>query len=175
MKKQNPIVMILFFSIFFIVGAIVLMWGIASSRSALLSVRWPSVPGTVTVSTIKSSRSSKGGTTYGANIHYTYSVSAKNYVGTRVTFVDVSTSNSSDARGTLARYPVGKAVNVFYNPNDPADAVLETGFTMGLLLPLGIGTIFALVGGLALINTAVSYVRASSESEPEDIGLPPGQ
>jgi hypothetical protein len=170
MKKQNPIVLILFFSIFFIVGAIVLMWGIASSRSALLSVRWPSVPGNVTVSTISSSHSSKGGTTYGADIHYTYAVSAQNYVGTKVTFGDISTSNSADASKILARYPVGKAVNVFYNPNDPAEAVLETGFTMGLLLPLGIGTLFTLIGGVMMINGVVAYVRAGSESE--DTGLP---
>lgn len=175
MKKQNPLVMILFFSVFLIVGALVLMWGIASSRSALLSVRWPSVPGAVTISTIKSSRSSKGGTTYGADIHYTYAVSDNKYIGDKVTFGDISTSDSNDARQILNRYPVGKAVNVFYNPNNPAEAVLETGFTMGLLLPLGIGTIFTLVGGLMLINTAVAYVRAGSESEPEDIGLPPGQ
>lgn len=162
--------MILFYSIFFIIGAIVLMWGIASSRTALISARWPSVPGSVTASSLDISSSSKGSTIYNANIHYTYSVGAQNYTGTRVTFGDINTSNSSDAAQTVYRYRVGTVVNVFYNPNDPADAALETGFTVGLLLPLGIGALFTIVGGVMLINGAVTYVRAGSELE--DAGLP---
>jgi hypothetical protein len=165
---RSPIISILFFGLFFVVGAIVLMWGISSSQSAFKSQGWPSVSGWVTDARISSSTSSKGSTTFSAKITYTYTLNGQVYKSSRVSFGDVSTSNSGDAQRIVSRYSTGTTVSVYYNPVDPSQTVLETGFSVGLLLPLGIGTLFTLVGGLLLIFNIVGYLQSSPQSD-EDV------
>lgn len=37
----------------------------------------------------------------------------------------------------------------------------------GLLIPLGIGTLFTLIGGLLLTFNVVSYLRSGSQTDPD--------
>ena len=164
MKKQNPILVMVFAGVFLVAGVIILLWGITSSRSAFTSQKWPAETGTITASSIETSRSNKGNTMYSADIRYTYQVNGQGYTGSKVSFGDVSTSDSADARKIVSRYQSGQAVTVYYNPQDPQQAVLETGFSPGLFLPLGIGTVFSLVGGLLLIAVVSAYLRGDEAS-----------
>ena len=161
---SSPVKTMLLAGLFFVIGVIVLLWGITSSQSAFKSVNWPSVSGMVTDAHMSSS-SDNDGTTYSAKISYSYQVNGQVYGGSRVSFGDVSTSNSGDAQKVLARYPTGATVSVYYNPAAPSQTVLEPGFSAGLLLPLGIGTLFTLVGGLMLISSITAYLRASPKSD----------
>ena len=53
-------------------------------------------------------------------------MNAKRYVGERVAFGATTISTlSSLVSGRAGRYPPGSAVPVFYNPANPAEAVLE--------------------------------------------------
>jgi hypothetical protein len=66
-------------------------------------------------------------------------------------------SNHSDAsEAIVARYPVGRRIKVFYDPKDPAMAVLEPANRDGL-------TVLAIVaGGFALVSSiliAAPYLR----------------
>ncbi len=162
MKISQYIFTFIFAGIFTLIGVGVLIWGISDSRSALKSRNWPYVTGQVINSYVGES-SDDDGTTYSAEIQYTYVVSVRQYTGTRVSHGDISTSNSADAEKIIARYPEGQAVEVFYDPTDPQQSVLQTGFTTGLLLPLGLGTIFTLVGGFMLIGFTFQFIRSRNQ------------
>ena len=163
MKITQYIGMVIFAGIFAVIGVGVLLWGIRDSRSAIKSVQWPYVTGQIITSYISES-SDDDGTTYGADIHYTYVVNDREYTGTRVSHGDISTSDSRDAGKIVARYPAEKNVKVYYDPSDPQQSVLETGFSAGLLLPLGLGTIFTLAGGLMLIFFTSTFIRTRNQS-----------
>jgi hypothetical protein len=109
---------------------------------------WPSTPGKVVVSkpelrdvsVLDSERESgrKLEARNFANIIYEYSVSGQKLRNNRVS-IGEDRGNFQVAE-TLARYPVGAAVTVYYNSQNPHEAVLERDLPQGLWGCLGIGT-----------------------------------
>jgi len=94
------------------------------------------------------------GTTYGVDVRYTYQVAGRRYECDRYRYGQISSSDNS-ARKIVASLPVQRAVQVHYNPADPADALLKVGlegsdFFMALFL-----TPFNLVmlGGWAILGS----------------------
>jgi hypothetical protein len=106
-------------------------------RRKMAAVRqWPSTMGTVTASSIEQRHSSDSGWVDYPVIQYSYQVGAQPYQGMKLApGPDVG---GSGARKVVARYPAGAQVMVFYNPQNPSEAVLETKapaqWLMGLLL-----------------------------------------
>jgi hypothetical protein len=172
MKNRNLILMIISSAIVFVVGVMLLMRGMIDYREALLSADWPSVPGSITDSYVKISSSAKGGTTYSARISYTYSVHGKQYTGSKINFGALLTSLAG-AQGIVDRYPVGKSLTVFYNPNDNSAAVLEPGYASGVWFSPGVGGVTAFVGGGMLIALVAAY-RRNNPPKSETFGLPGG-
>ena len=77
-------------------------------------------------------------TTYGVDVKYDYEVAGRQYEGTRHRYGQMSSSDDS-ARKTVDSLPVGKRVDVHYNPAEPSDSVLVVGvqssdFFMALFL-----------------------------------------
>ncbi len=115
---------------------------------------WPSTPGRVVVSTselrdvgvIDSER--EGGRKLEqrnfANIVYEYSVSGQKLRNNRVS-IGEDRGNFQVAE-TIAKYPVGTIVTVYYNSRHPREAVLERDLPQGLWGCLGIATVIAVVG-----------------------------
>lgn len=87
---------------------------------------WPTVSGVVTKSEVES-HSDSDGTTYSAEISFRYQVNGQANESDTWRFGAGSSSDSSEARGVVRRYPVGQPVTVHYDPNDPSSAVLEVG------------------------------------------------
>jgi hypothetical protein len=114
---------------------------------------WPSVPGRVVVSMSEKRSVDTGGADSTdteirnfAKVVYEYKVATKTYRGDRVS-VGENLGNFEVAE-TLAKYPLGKAVTVYYNPNNRAEALLEREFPAfvwkGLILfVLGLGSLIA--------------------------------
>jgi hypothetical protein len=95
-------------------------------RRAQASQGWPMVLGRVSESRVLSSVGSEGDTTYEPRVGYAYDVGGRAYENARLTFGgQVQDGNPSGAQRTVARYPIGAIVHVFYNPANPQDAVLE--------------------------------------------------
>ena len=71
-----------------------------------------------------------------AMIVYEFTVAGRKYQGSRVSIGE--DLGNFEVAETLAKYPKGKAVTVFYNPRKPAEAVLErdlpTGIWKGLII-----------------------------------------
>jgi hypothetical protein len=123
------------------------------------AMNWPTVEGRVTeslVSTHRSRRSDSGARTnlYGALVRYSYMVKGVEYSGERVTFADTHNSDRSKAEAILARYAIGAAVRVYYNPEDPQNALLEPGISNQSFLPLLIPLAFLVVGIVVFLSPA---------------------
>lgn len=68
-------------------------------------------------------------TDFHPSISYTYEVGGQQYQGHRITWspADSEYKSTVKAKAQLAKYPVGKPVTVYYNPEAPGEAVLSRG------------------------------------------------
>jgi hypothetical protein len=105
-----------------------------------------------------------------ANIVYQYSVSGQTLTNNRVS-IGEDRGNFGVAE-TIARYPVGAAVTVYYNSLHPREAVLERDTPKGLWGCLGIGTaitlaiMFGSVFGLNQLTALISARLAQPKHSP---------
>jgi len=145
-----------------LLGPLALLLGVAVYKT--LQVRaaraWPSVAGKVVISgaevrdvkVMDSER--KGGFRTEqrnfANIVYEYPVAGKKLRNNRVSIGE--DRGNFEVAETIAKYPVGAVVTVYYNPLHPNEAVLERDLPKGLWGCLGIGTVvvLAIVFGSAI-------------------------
>ena len=85
--------------------------------------QWPSTLGTVMMSRLEQRSSCEGGYTDYPVVQYSYQVSGQQFQSMKLApGPDVG---GSGARKVVERYPSGAQVMVFYNPQNPSDAVLE--------------------------------------------------
>ena len=87
---------------------------------------WPGTTGIVLVSTVQSKRIGRSHKTYPVVV-YQYTVNGQGFQGQTIKageqFLTVSVMGQPQA--TVARYPVGASITVYYNPANPAESVLE--------------------------------------------------
>lgn len=100
------------------------------------------------------------------HIAYTYIVEGKEYKGKRISIYESFSYSGSSANAAnkasekfLLRYPVGSMVPVHYNPKNPSDAILETGFDFIGICMTSIGLILMIMAGF--IVKAVRIKTAS--------------
>lgn len=120
----------------FIVGAAftgLALWMRSRARACL---HWPSVDGTIIESRIDDAHLEM----IKPVLRYRYQVDGQTHVGFRVAFSGYGSSRPAMDR-LIAPYPVGATVRVFYNPRDPASAVLDntarSDWTYWLLFGIG--------------------------------------
>ena len=94
-------------------------------RKVAQASTWSTTMGTVTFSTLEWRRGSKGGSTAYPVVHYTYQVMGQAHQGHKV--MPGPESGGSWAHKVVARYPAGAQVMVYYDPQNPSDALLERG------------------------------------------------
>ena len=142
------------FGLFMIVvcgGLAALSFGVGYPNllSAKRSAYWPSTSGEVVHAEVeehvnvgkdrKSTTTITTNVTHESSIVYVYRVGGKEYRGDRVRFS--WEMNRAEAEATVAKYPVGASVRVYYDPDDPSDAVLETGgdaYVYQVMIGLGV-------------------------------------
>lgn len=102
-----------------------------------------------------------------ANISYEYVVSGQKLLNNRVS-IGEDRGNFQVAE-TIAKYPVGSPVTVYYNPLHPRDAVLERDLPQGLWGCLGIGTaiVLAIVFGSAVGLHRISEFASARLANPQ--------
>jgi len=110
--------------VLFILNAIFLTILFFMRRRMAAVSQWPSTMGTVTASRIEQRSSSEGGYTDYPVIQYSYQIGGQPYQGMKL--APGPEVGGSGAGKVVGRYPPGAQVMVFYNPQNPADAVLET-------------------------------------------------
>lgn len=105
-----------------VIGLFCVMAWLGGRDQAADTLKWPSAQGVITDSSVTESHDKDGDREKHASVEYTYAVNGKSYKGH-----DVNVAASGDADQIAAKYPKGKQVSVYYNPQKPEEAVLEQG------------------------------------------------
>ena len=99
------------------------------------SQSFPKVEGTILSATITTHHGSKGSVSYSPDFGYGYSVNGVDYEGQRYRYGSANASYQW-ANATVQSHPKGSTVDVYYNPNNPADALLSTAVVARDIMPL---------------------------------------
>jgi hypothetical protein len=152
---------IIFGLLFTGIGLFLLVRGFIDFRTSKASRDWPSAGGQVTIATVETKvEHDEDGTTtkYSPRVVYTYSVSGQQYTSDQVV-VGARRWHTSQARAEAKlAYRSGQRVTVYYNPDKPAQAVLEAGATRGAWGTLLIGIVFAILGVIVLVINATNML-----------------
>jgi len=114
-------------SLLAIVFLAIAAWVFRSSRARRM---WPVVPGTVTSGSIRQETSGVGedeSVAFIPAVEYRFQIGAEAYTGSGIGFGSIGYGSRKQAEKALARYPLGSAVEVHYNPAKPAQTFLEAG------------------------------------------------
>lgn len=135
-------------------GGLFSVFGVYFLFTANESLSWRSVDGAVVeTQVVRDTRSRRGaaGATlsnyveYYVSINYTYDVEGNSYSSSRHSLgqgnrVSRRFKERSDAEAVAAsRFPEGTMVTVYYDPKQPTEAVLATGWDWGTFVPLLFG------------------------------------
>ncbi|HNP62667.1 MAG TPA: DUF3592 domain-containing protein [Woeseiaceae bacterium] len=94
------------------------------------SLEWPSVTGLVTHSNLDTRRTKVGSqrhkTRHRVEVSYEYVVDGHRYVNDVVRF-NQSNLSRKEKEHLVSTHPVGRQVEVFYDPSDPEESVLVRG------------------------------------------------
>ncbi len=154
-KKLGPTGTIVFGLAFAVIGLLLVIFGIVKLVQAGASSSWPSVKGTVVSCKVqKGDSKGRGGrrgrknrrsSRYYASVSYEYSVDGKQDVGDKISYGTVGGTRAK-ANEKAKQYAQGSQVDVYYNPDNPADAVLEAGQKASIYTLPGVGAFFAMLG-----------------------------
>ena len=109
-------------------GLVALLMTIGGYRRFSEARNWPRAVGKVLVSKVVRHEDSdtEGKRLHRPLIEFAYRVDGKDYRSQKLQLSSSTAASESWAKGITAKYPVGAAVEVRYNPADPGDAALET-------------------------------------------------
>jgi hypothetical protein len=114
-----------FIAILIISGAIILPSVFLIVKESVESKSWLSAKGKIVQADLHSSFHSRGGWCYKPKISYTYEVNGISYTSNDIYVGPKFCLSLEVANSILAQHWVGKDVVVFYDPKNPARAVLE--------------------------------------------------
>lgn len=171
-----------------VLGLAVTYWGSQVAKQSEASAFWPSTSGTVLASRVtsttfsgsssarssgSSSASREGKTRYGPYVQYEYRAQGQRFVGEGVRLVTQLHESEAEARAVVDRYPVGSHVQVFFDPDDPGTAVLESGAELESYVILFAGVTWSVVWSTVLCVAAlVTYRRETSNATRNNRATP---
>ena len=140
MKKPKGcfLIIVIFFAFIVLIGLIG-AWN--NYKNAKASESWPSTNGFIVSSGVKidPGKSDNDEPKYTASITYKYTIDGIEYTGKRISFSAGTFLKKGKANSLVLRYPKGKKVKVYYEPEKLHDAVLERGRSSNMNFPIGIG------------------------------------
>jgi hypothetical protein len=131
-------------------GMVAIIYGLRLLAKGRASLNWPSTQGHIAKSMVENRLTSgyRGTSTiFEAQIEYRYTIAG---IGRWSKIISIGTTLGwgieKFAERLVAKYPVGKVVDVFYNPENPNEAVLIRGTTFGTYLAILMGLAFMICG-----------------------------
>lgn len=92
-------------------------------------------------------------TTYIANVQFNYVVHNQTFESNRINFdYGMRTSNRKKQQSIVDQYPVGRKVPVYYNPENPADSVLERKVD-GAFTTILVSAVFITIGVIVAVSS----------------------
>lgn len=138
-----------------IIGVVLAGWGGLGWIEASRSTSWPSTYGTIT-SVRQHSSGGSGGQRYRVHVEYQYAVDGQVYTSSRMRIPDISFFRGDRVNDPSA-YREGNTVRVYYNPSDPAAAVLEPGVGWSVYSVVGVGGLVTATSFLGIGARRRSY------------------
>lgn len=139
----NPYSIIL--GLFVVAGLVATIWGLRVIIIARRSLEWPSVEGKIEVSKVSSDEFDLL-----PNIEYSYCIGQRTFQQV-LKFPSDITPTKEFALNYVEKYPIGKKVQVYYNPANPNHSTLEPGLAKGDWLILAIGLGMLIIGVLLFL------------------------
>jgi hypothetical protein len=133
---------------FILVGAAMFAIWLFLRKKAKATGQWPSTRGRVVASDVYLNRSTEGPGMEEVRVTYDYAVAGATLRGNRIS---MGGSGSGGIKAQFARYQAGAEVDVFYDPNKPASAVLERNLPGKLIVLPIVGTAFLIAGALFIL------------------------
>ncbi|MDQ6828118.1 MAG: DUF3592 domain-containing protein [Gemmatimonadota bacterium] len=133
-----------------VIGCVMLGLGARQASDAVRSITWPKTPGTVLESVVQRRPRNAHDLRDSVSVplvRYRYSLGGVLYHSTRVSFKKFVLGTEREARSTVANYPPGTDLSVYFDPERPGNAVLEHGISWLNMLVLIAGSILIGVGG----------------------------
>ena len=134
------------------IGVVILIKTSRQIWFAFRSTGWPTTTGKVTHSYIGPA-GPRGDDASAVTIKYAYQVAGQSFNASPLRFGQLRQPMSGSAeagRAISRRYPVGLAVTVSYDPNDPSRAVLHPGISATPLLVFLTSLLFIVSGVIAV-------------------------
>lgn len=149
MKYLAPSLLSLPFCVF---GVVMLAIGAWHVFHGWASSNWSTTPGHIVSSRIRVDDcwGEDCDTAYFTEIRYDYMIQGQLYEGETIRFgPNTAYLRRSEAQSVLDQYPVGRQVQVAYDPAEPRLSVIERGLHLWTWMCGGMGVLF-LVGGMTL-------------------------
>jgi len=109
--------------------ALLLAWFIYSAigfTKGLSTLGWPATTGKVISCDVKRVPSSKGPSKFQPVISYSYQINSVEYVSDRYSST-IARGSSQWANEVISKHPANSSIQVFYNPKNPKNSVLDPG------------------------------------------------
>ena len=152
--------------IFLIVGGLLSfadIWLLDRYNDSQDSKDWPTVIGTIEESYIKGTTDSEGNTTYYLVIVYTYSIEGADYNNSAIGMWGASSEwGHGDPWAIdeyLEKFPEGEEAQIYYNPDDYQDSVLEPGVSGILYFLLFLVNLIIVILFFGSIIAPIYYIR----------------
>lgn len=150
-------VILIICTIFFVVASLPLaLWVYMVFKTAIESRGWPYVMGTVKISRIVRNRDCNGLPGYHYSIAVEYEVNSQVYCAPELRLGSFRYFSQARARYIIEKYPIGKYVKVFYDPDYPDCSLLLPGYSWECFYPL---LVFGIVLGIGLTFLTLVFIR----------------
>ncbi len=140
--------------------------GLWMINKGMQSENWDKGTATITSSEIEKteskSKDAQGFTqtsiSYSVRVKYSYIVEGSNFDGNTVGFGTMSHNERSDAQEELKSYPKGKTIDVYYDPENPSDSVLNKGVFWPMYIVIVVMVII-LIGSIWASFALTKYLK----------------
>ncbi|MCP4140204.1 MAG: DUF3592 domain-containing protein [Chloroflexi bacterium] len=145
-----------------ITGSVIFLLGILISDipTMVLSQGWPTTEGKIISHKFQGQKFKEYGggfyTKIDVFIHYEYSIEEISYTSKAINSIDIPFYLYPESYAD--RYPIGKDVIVYYNPKDPAEALLEPGF-VDVHKAFDVFSYLFFGAGIYFINRGISKIK----------------
>ncbi|MDX5373060.1 MAG: DUF3592 domain-containing protein [Pseudomonadaceae bacterium] len=122
------------------------------------------VAATVLASQVETTLHRQPGTASSTRVHlprieYQYEVDGRRYRSRQFSYFGAAYGSDAEARQVIARYPVGSVQTAYFDPRDPAQAVLNKASPSAWWKHLWFPALFVLVGVLGLFGGWRGWLR----------------
>ncbi|MBV1878983.1 MAG: DUF3592 domain-containing protein [Pseudomonadales bacterium] len=142
-----------------VIGGALTVWLFNAVILGLQTYQWNTTPAIIYLSKSQYSASSPTDKTQGLykiDIGYRYNIDGEKYLGTKINHTDLPLLRLSEAEILLQKYNVGSVQVAYFDPTQPASAVLIQGINRNIMMLLGLALLFFIVGTKAIRRNRIS-------------------